>query len=92
MTGLALACAVAGLSYWHHDREVRKHPGGVVVASEVSARQGDGYIYQPALTNVLHSGAEFAMIERRGDWLYARFDNGEQGWLPLESVALVDEG
>ena len=92
MAGLALVCAVAGLSYWLHDREAREHPGGVVIASEVSARQGDGYIYEPALTNVLHSGAEFATIEERGDWLYARFDNGEQGWLPLESVALVDEG
>lgn len=85
-----VVCLTVGVSALVHAvTESRSRPG-VVVAPEVVARKGDSYIYEPALTNALHSGAEFTLIERRGDWVHARFGNGEVAWLPATSVAFVD--
>ena len=61
----------------------------VVVAREVVARQGNGYIYDNAFTSPLHAGTEFTILESRGDWHHARLLNGQTCWLPAKSSLLV---
>ncbi len=85
----AMVCLVVGISIIVHAAEGSDRHAGVVVAPEVIARKGDGYIYEPALTNALHSGAEFKLRDRRGEWVQAVFDSGDDAWLPLSSVAFV---
>lgn len=57
----------------------------VIVAREVVARQGNGYIYDNAFTSPLHAGTEFTILESRGDWYHARLLNGKSCWLPAKS-------
>jgi hypothetical protein len=73
------------------DRLSVHRPGGVVVQSEVVPRKGNSYIYEAALTTALHSGAEFTVVERRGDWLHVRIDDRLSCWLPADAVELVTE-
>jgi tetratricopeptide (TPR) repeat protein len=73
------------------DRLSVHRPGGVVVQSEVVPRKGNSYIYEAALTTALHSGAEFTVVERRGDWLHVRIDDRLPCWLPVDAVELVTE-
>ena len=61
----------------------------VVVAREVVARQGNGYIYDNAFTSPLHAGTEFTILESRGKWYHARLLNGKTCWLPAKSSLLV---
>ncbi|MEO1857308.1 MAG: tetratricopeptide repeat protein [Rubritalea sp.] len=60
----------------------------VIVAREVIARQGNGYIYDNAFTSPLHAGTEFTILESRGDWHHARLLNGKSCWLPAKSSQL----
>ncbi len=62
---------------------------GVVIDREVVARQGNGYIYDNAYGSSVHSGTEFTLLEKRGDWCHVRLLDGSQAWLPMKSVALT---
>jgi uncharacterized protein YgiM (DUF1202 family) len=62
---------------------------GVVLAHEVIARQGNGYIYDSAFTSSLHAGTEFSLIERRGEWCHARLLDGSTCWIPQKSVGMI---
>ena len=85
----AAICLVVGISIIVHAANGTDRRAGVVVVPEVIARKGDGYIYESALSNALHSGAEFKLQEHRGEWVQAVFDSGDDAWLPLGSVAFV---
>jgi len=61
----------------------------VIIEKEVTARQGNGVIYDNAFTTVLHAGTEFSIIEQRGDWFHAELLNGDKCWLPERAVELV---
>ncbi len=86
-----VVCLLVGISILPHAVTGADRNAGVVVAPEVVARKGDGYVYEPALTNALHSGAEFQLRARRGEWVQGVFDSGDDAWLPLGSVAFVVE-
>lgn len=62
----------------------------VVVEREVVARQGNGYIYDNAFASPLHSGTEFAILERRDDWYHAELLDGTTCWLPVRSVEKIE--
>lgn len=62
---------------------------GVVLAREVVARQGNGYIYDNAYTSSVHAGTEFELIETRDGWYHARLLDGSTCWLPKKSSALI---
>ncbi|MEN8256255.1 MAG: hypothetical protein ABFS09_00140 [Thermodesulfobacteriota bacterium] len=62
---------------------------GVIVASEIMARQGDGRNYQPAFATPLHSGTEFVLLKKQGYWFQIELADGRQCWIPARSAELV---
>ena len=64
---------------------------GVVTEREVTPRQGNGYIYEMALSGPLHSGCEFKLLETRKNWYYIELPGGSKCWIPDRSSTLVDE-
>ncbi len=91
MAATAALSVVFGLSLLASQLRWDNPVDGVVVEREVIARQGNGFIYDNAFTSALHAGTEFSMIERRGEWYYAKLLNGDTCWLPANSVAVVTE-
>ena len=63
---------------------------GVILAREVMPRMGNNDAYQPAFSMPLHAGTEFELIEIRNDWIHAAFVTGDTGWLPANTVGLID--
>jgi tetratricopeptide (TPR) repeat protein len=59
-----------------------RNVAGVVVASEVVARKGDGETYERAFEEPLHAGTEFTLIESRADWEQVELADGSRCWLP----------
>jgi tetratricopeptide (TPR) repeat protein len=62
---------------------------GVILNEQVVARKGDADTYEPAFTEPLHAGTEFALVEDRGDWVQAELNDGRRCWLPTRAVGLV---
>ncbi len=62
---------------------------GVITATEVIARKGDGQSYQPSFREPLHAGTEFVMIEDRRDWLHIELGDGRQCWIRAKNAGLV---
>ena len=62
---------------------------GVVVASEVVARQGDGMNYPASFKDPLHSGTEFEVIRQQSGWLNIELSDGSKGWVPETSSELI---
>ena len=62
---------------------------GVVVAHEVTSRQGNGHIYESAMNTPLHSGTEFKLLEKRGDWCHIELMDETTCWLPSTEVDLI---
>lgn len=67
----------------------RRTRPGVIIQSEVIARQGDSETYAPSFKEPLHAGAEFKMIERRGDWMLIELADARRCWCPANALALV---
>ena len=61
---------------------------GVIVQPKVVARKGNANSYEPAFTEALSEGAEFRLIERRGDWLLVQLPGDEEGWVQEDAAAL----
>jgi len=61
---------------------------GVTVENKTIVRKGNAESYEPALTAPLDEGAEFQLIEHRGNWLWIRLPGDQQGWIP-EQTAVV---
>jgi tetratricopeptide (TPR) repeat protein len=57
-----------------------------VVVQETVARKGNSASYEPAFDQPLKDGAEFTIIECRGDWVFGRFDGVGDGWLRQEVI------
>lgn len=87
ISGLAAMLFVSSL-LWEHSVSVRNR-AGVVVATEVIARKGDGYSYQPSFNDPLYGGTEFKLIENRSKWYEIELRNGQRCWVPAKSVELV---
>ena len=61
---------------------------GVIVQKETVVRKGNAESYEPALTTALEEGAEFDLVERRGDWILIRLAGDQEGWLPDRAAVL----
>lgn len=68
--------------------ELTRTAGGVITASEIIARQGDGQNYPEAFKEPLHAGTEFTVLERRPGWVRFELADSSRGWLPSQSVEL----
>jgi len=84
--GLGLT-ALALVSTAFEARETRFTEHGVVVAEQVVARKGDSNGFAPAFNEPLTEGAEFEVLERRGDWLHVSLAKNLDGWVRAEDVA-----
>jgi tetratricopeptide (TPR) repeat protein len=62
---------------------------GVITATEVMARQGDGPNYAESFKDPLHAGTEFDLLERRSGWFHIRLSDNSDGWIPDNSADLV---
>ena len=62
---------------------------GVIVNSEVVARQGDGNNYSASFKEPLHTGTEFDLLERRPGWFHIRLGDNSDGWVPRSSAQLI---
>ena len=58
-----------------------------VVTQETVARKGNSTDYQPAFDQPLKDGAEFTIIDRRGDWVLGHFEGAGDGWVAQTAVA-----
>jgi hypothetical protein len=82
---LALAAAavtaimIVSAAYDWHRFDCVTH--GVITDSDVVARKGNAETYEPALSEKLAEGAEFRLLERRGDWMLIRLPGGQEGWI-----------
>jgi tetratricopeptide (TPR) repeat protein len=57
-----------------------------VVVAEAVARKGNSSEYEPAFDKPLKDGAEFLIIDRRGDWVFGHFEGAGDGWLPRSAI------
>ncbi len=62
---------------------------GVVTASEIVARQGDGPNYAPRFKDPLHTGTEFELLEQRPGWLHIELFDGSDAWIPDTAAEIV---
>jgi tetratricopeptide (TPR) repeat protein len=67
-----------------------RRPAGVVLDREIVARKGDAETYHPSFTAPLHAGAEFELIEDRGEWLHVELADGRRCWVPARAVGIVN--
>jgi hypothetical protein len=87
LLGLAFSVLLvfsAGYDWYRYQWKVH----GVIVAKQIVVRKGNAESYEPALTAALDEGAEFELIERRGDWLWIRLPGDQEGWIP-DKAAVV---
>jgi tetratricopeptide (TPR) repeat protein len=81
---LAAVTLLAALSFAVDVRDVDFTVHGAVTADDTVARKGNAASFEPAFNEPLRAGAEFVVLERRGEWLRARVRDGLEGWLPSE--------
>lgn len=69
--------------------KIREGTAGVVIVPEVFGRKGPSYRYRTAFHEPLHDGLEFAVLERRGDWVQIQLADDRRCWIPEAQVRLV---
>ena len=62
---------------------------GVVIIQEAVARKGDSETYEQSFKEPLHAGAEFILIEDRGDWKHVELADARRCGLPSKTVGMV---
>ena len=87
LAGLALSLVLivsAGYDWYRYQWNVH----GVIVQKQTIVRKGNAESYEPALTTALEEGAEFDLVERRGDWMLIRLPGEQEGWVPDRAAVL----
>jgi hypothetical protein len=87
LSGVLLLCSVASTVIEASNQANMRY--GVITASDVVARQGDGPNYPPSFKDSLHAGTEFRLIEQRPGWLHIVLSNGSEAWIPDDTAGLV---
>lgn len=87
--GTAVCSVAFGLSLLASQWRWGNPVDAVIIEKEITARQGNGLIYDNAFTTELHAGLEFRVLEKRGEWFHAELLNGDRCWLPERAVELV---
>ena len=62
---------------------------GVIISREVVARKGNSDTYEPSFKEPLHSGTEFILREKRGEWLLIELADSRNCWVPSQVVEMV---
>ncbi len=87
LSGVLLVCLLASTAIETSRQANTRY--GVITASEVVARQGDGPNYPPSFKDSLHAGTEFQLVEQRPGWLHIILSNGSEAWIPDDTAGLV---
>jgi len=85
LLGAVCLAASVGMDEVHR----RSHVEGVIVASSVVARQGNGELYPASFEDALHAGTELTVVEQRPGWLRIRLSNGEEAWIPVGAAEII---
>jgi tetratricopeptide (TPR) repeat protein len=90
IAGVAVLTLSAALAYsaYRQTREDEQHPLGVLAATEVVVRKGDGETYEPQFNRPLGPGVEFRLLESRGEWVRVELPDRKTGWLRASQVVL----
>ena len=86
---VVLIGVLAGASTWSAVSWEPEHPAGVITATEVIARQGDGAGFEPAFLEPLTSGVEFIVQEDRGAWKQIELRDGSRAWVPDNTIEVI---
>jgi tetratricopeptide (TPR) repeat protein len=62
---------------------------GVIISSPVIARKGNSDTYEPSFKEPLHSGTEFTLIEKRGNWYQIELSDSRKCWVPEKDIEFV---
>ena len=65
-------------------------PVGVVITADATLRSGNGEGFEPATTEPLAAGVEFAILENRPGWWRIRLPDGTSGWISNEDAESID--
>lgn len=65
-------------------------PVGVVITDDATLRSGNGEGFEPATTEPLAAGVEFAILENRPGWWRIRLPDGTSGWISNGDAESVD--
>ena len=61
----------------------------VVVADEITLRQGDGEQFAEITKINSSAGATYRMLTTRGGWVQVQMPSGQRGWLPRTAVEMI---
>ena len=89
LTISSLFILLFGISLYVEQQQSTTSMEGVILDSEVIARQGDAESYQPSFEDSLHPGTEFTLLEDRGSWWQIELPDGRNCWIPEKSGELV---
>jgi tetratricopeptide (TPR) repeat protein len=79
ISGVLVACFISSVGL--DMRKQKQQAYGVVIASEVVARQGDGLNYPASFKEPLHAGTEFRLLEKRPGWFYIQLADESEAWI-----------
>ncbi len=80
---IIFGCSIA----WDLHREKIIEEG--VVLREETVRKGAAVTYDPAFTEPVSPGVEVDIVDRRANFVEARFTNGSIGWIPASAVRAI---
>jgi tetratricopeptide (TPR) repeat protein len=86
LAALWLAAGASAAVEWRQRQTERP---GVLIASEVVVRKGNGEAYEPQFEEALDEGVEFILLEERPGWLKIELPDGHTGWIRADQAALL---
>jgi tetratricopeptide (TPR) repeat protein len=84
--GLLFVISLTGvLGQWAY---IKNHPRGVIIAEAVEVKSSP--ITESETLFTLHNGTRFRLIEKRDEWIRLSIADGRQGWIKLNTTALIE--
>jgi tetratricopeptide (TPR) repeat protein len=85
-TAVLFVIALMGvLGQWS---SIKNHPRGVIIAETVEVKSSP--ITESETLFSLHSGTRFRLTEKRDEWIRFSIADGRQGWIKLNTTALIE--
>ncbi len=89
LAAAAFVCMLFLVSLLVETYHIKQQPPGVIISEEVIGRKGDSEAYEKSFTEPLHEGAEFVLLEKRGNWYHVELLDGRRTWIPANSAEMV---
>jgi tetratricopeptide (TPR) repeat protein len=77
----AVLSVSSGMSFVFEAYSTANNKHGVITQAEVDAKKGPYTNAESEFKTPLHQGTEFRLIEKRGDWIRIRLENGVTTWI-----------